>query len=181
MGRKDPKYPTETYPRLDDDLVGNASAVLEQYRQSVIGRDPLPLEWLFDSLRDGEVKDLAYYKETARQAEADHEKAIEAAGGPFDASYRPPPVELGAEQEAAEVVPPPPPPVAPADDRSVEEKGADEQEEAGIVEAAEVDATPAAEALAAELGVELAEVEGSGEEGRVLVSDVKDAAEDDGA
>lgn len=40
----------------------------------------------------------------------------------------------------------------------------------------EVDATPAAEALAEEKGVDLAKVEGSGQDGRVLKSDVADAA-----
>jgi len=40
----------------------------------------------------------------------------------------------------------------------------------------EVDATPAAEALAEEKGVDLTQVEGSGQDGRVLKSDVADAA-----
>lgn len=41
----------------------------------------------------------------------------------------------------------------------------------------EVEATPAAEEAAAEHGVDLGEVEGSGVEGRVLKSDVEEAAE----
>lgn len=40
-------------------------------------------------------------------------------------------------------------------------------------DAVEVDATDAARALAAEHGIDLAAVEGSGENGRVLVSDVR--------
>ncbi len=43
----------------------------------------------------------------------------------------------------------------------------------------EVEATPAAEAKAEELGVPLEEVEGSGVEGRVLVTDVEEAAQTD--
>ena len=99
--KKEATYSTETYPKLDNDLVANAAAVLEQYRQSIIGRDPLPLEWLFDSLRDGEVKDLAYYSGDLRDNEAEHEAAIERAGGPFDASYNPPPQIIGAESGEA--------------------------------------------------------------------------------
>jgi len=45
-------------------------------------------------------------------------------------------------------------------------------------EEAEVDATPAAEAKAEELGVDLAEVEGSGADGRVTVGDVEAAADE---
>ena len=41
----------------------------------------------------------------------------------------------------------------------------------------EPDATAAAESLAAEEGVDLSSVEGSGQDGRVLVSDVEAAAE----
>lgn len=44
----------------------------------------------------------------------------------------------------------------------------------------EVEATEAAEERAEELGVEVEEVEGSGEEGRVLVEDVEEAAEEHG-
>lgn len=46
-------------------------------------------------------------------------------------------------------------------------------------EAEEVEATDAAERDAEELGVDLTEVEGSGEEGRVLVEDVAEAAAED--
>ncbi len=46
-------------------------------------------------------------------------------------------------------------------------------------EAESVEATDAAERDAEELGVDLTEVEGSGEEGRVLVEDVEEAAEND--
>jgi len=55
-----------------------------------------------------------------------------------------------------------------------------EEDEAPAEEAAEeeIDATPAAEALAAEEGIDLADVEGSGEEGRILKSDVEAAAAD---
>lgn len=41
----------------------------------------------------------------------------------------------------------------------------------------EVEATPAAEAAAEEHGVDLGQVEGSGAEGRILKSDVEEAAE----
>jgi pyruvate/2-oxoglutarate dehydrogenase complex dihydrolipoamide acyltransferase (E2) component len=52
-------------------------------------------------------------------------------------------------------------------------------EEAAAPEAAEeVEATPAAEALAAEEGVDLSEVEGSGEDGKILKSDVEAAADE---
>jgi len=147
--KKEAVYSAETYPKIDDDLVGNAAAVLEQYRQSVIGRDPLPLEWLFDSLRDGEVKDLAFYSETARQNEADHEAAIEAAGGPFDASYNPPPVLLGEEQaNAAEE--------AVAEEPAAEEEPAEEEKstvqlavEANTAAQEEADAAAEADADAA--------------------------------
>lgn len=44
----------------------------------------------------------------------------------------------------------------------------------------EVEATPAAEAKAEELGVDLTEVEGSGQDDRVLVSDVVEAAAGEG-
>lgn len=44
-------------------------------------------------------------------------------------------------------------------------------------EAGEVDATPAAEKLAAEEGVDLTQVEGTGAEGRVVVADVEDSTE----
>ena len=48
-----------------------------------------------------------------------------------------------------------------------------------VVEEAEEDvfATPAAESLAASGGVDLSQVEGSGQDGRVLVSDVEAASE----
>ena len=46
-----------------------------------------------------------------------------------------------------------------------------------VVEEEDVFATPAAESLAASEGVDLSQVEGSGESGRVLVGDVEAAAE----
>jgi len=95
------EFPAETYPNVEGER-SNLVAVLEMYRQSVIGGQPFSLEWLFDSLRDGDVKDLLGYSELARQAASDQEAAILAAGGPFDASYNPPPVLLGEEQENAQ-------------------------------------------------------------------------------
>lgn len=44
----------------------------------------------------------------------------------------------------------------------------------------EVQATPAAEEVAEEKGVDLTQVEGSGAEGRILKSDVEEAAEEQG-
>ena len=41
----------------------------------------------------------------------------------------------------------------------------------------EVNATPAAEAKAEELGVDLTQVEGTGADGKIIVSDVEAAAE----
>ena len=59
------------------------------------------------------------------------------------------------------------------------EAAADAPAEAPEAEASdEVDATPAAEAKAEELGVDLASVEGSGADGRVTVADVEDAADE---
>lgn len=45
------------------------------------------------------------------------------------------------------------------------------------VESAEVDATEGAEDLAAELGIDLATVEGTGKDGRITKGDVEAAAE----
>ncbi len=58
------------------------------------------------------------------------------------------------------------------------EEAADEAAPEADAEAEEADATAAAEAKAEELGVDLSEVEGSGADGRILVSDVEDAAEE---
>ena len=44
----------------------------------------------------------------------------------------------------------------------------------------EVEATPAAEELAKDEGVDLTEVEGSGEEGRILKTDVEEAVQEQG-
>ena len=94
------------------------------------------------------MKDLAFYSAVLRQVEEEHTAAIERAGGPFDASYNPPPVLLGEEQKNAAdefAGPPPEAPQPEKDERSVEEKSEAEQEEAGIVEAPDApDATEAA-------------------------------------
>jgi len=71
-------------------------------------------------------------------------------------------------------------PVAPEAAARSSRKAAKRAAPAPAEEAAEeeIDATPAAEALAAEEGIDLADVEGSGEEGRILKSDVEAAAAD---
>ena len=61
---------------------------------------------------------------------------------------------------------------------AVEEPAAQTESSSTGPETEEVEATEAAERDAEELGVDLTEVEGSGEEGRVLVEDVAEAAEE---
>lgn len=158
----DKTYADETYPNLEGDLAANATTVLEQYRQGIISRNPLSLEWLFDSLKEGYPKDAYDYNEGLRTERAEHEAAIEAAGGPFDASYNPPPVIVGEEGTPLPEATPGPPSVA----------------EVEVAKAAEVEATAAAAKLAEELGVDLHDVEGTGADGKVVVGDVKDAAKE---
>lgn len=153
-------FADETYPNLEGDLAANATTVLEQYRQGVISRNPLSLEWLFDSLKEGYPKDAYDYNEGLRTERAEHTAAIEAAGGPFDASYNPPPVIVGEEGTPLPEATPGPPSVA----------------EVEVAKAAE--ATAAATRLAEELGVDLHDVEGTGADGKVVVGDVKDAAKE---
>ena len=60
------------------------------------------------------------------------------------------------------------------------ERSAQQGETAVREDAAEVDATEAAERKAEELGVELSTVEGTGSGGRILVEDVESAAKEEG-
>jgi len=73
--------------------------------------------------------------------------------------------------EEAATLAPTPTPAASAAPAAEEEVPAEE---------AEVDATDAAEEKAEELDVDITEVEGSGQEGRVLVDDVEEAADEQG-
>lgn len=73
-------------------------------------------------------------------------------------------------------------PARPKEEPAAEQKAApvEKAEAPAEPEAAEVEATDAAERKAEELDVDLASVEGSGAEGRVLVDDVEEAAEEQG-
>ena len=79
---------------------------------------------------------------------------------------RPEPVESDAGAEEAEE--------AEAEEPEVEEPAAAEEAEEEVVE---ISATDAARELAEEHGLELSEVEGTGQDGRVLKSDVEAAVE----
>lgn len=91
------KHPSETYVPEGEVARANAFTALEQFRQSLLTGTPLSIEWLAASLEAGVPADPYEYHQVLRDNEADHEKAIKAAGGPFDASYNPPPQILGEE------------------------------------------------------------------------------------
>lgn len=157
-----------------EDVMEAAGVVIDRW-QAALGGDEDDLKDLPNSDFPVHPDELMQSPELAEQPAMEAQNDEPLAGLP-NSDFPVHPDELAESPELADQ-----PAMADADEALVAEaigEGAEEDADEADSEA-RPEATEAAEEKAAELGVDLSEVEGSGADGRILVSDVEAAAEEE--